>query len=132
MPGFVLDTHAAVWYLTEPGKLGNAAMRVIDDATRTGAPLYVSTISLVEIVYLGEKGRIAASATEKLIEAMLDSSVFKTVSVDVSIVRALSRIPRAAVPDMPDRIIGATGLALNAPVVTMDSKIAGSFIPTLW
>jgi len=132
MPGILLDTHAAVWYLTEPDKLSSVAAKAVDEAISIGSPLYVSAISLVEIVYLCEKGRINESAAEKLIDAILDASVFTAVSVDVSIVKSLRRVSREAIPDMPDRIIGATGLALNAAIITMDKKLSASSIPTIW
>jgi predicted nucleic acid-binding protein len=39
----------------------------------------------------------------------------------------------AEVPDMPDRIIAATALNLNLPLVTHDHKIlATSVIQTIW
>ena len=34
----VLDTHAWVWWLTQPEKLGKKAARAIDKADRVGVP----------------------------------------------------------------------------------------------
>ena len=45
---------------------------------------------------------------------------------------SLRQIPRAAVPDMPDRIIAATALALELPLVTRDGKIRASNVETIW
>ena len=40
---------------------------------------------------------------------------------------------RATVPEMPDRIIAATALHLNAPLITRDHKIqALQNVQTLW
>jgi predicted nucleic acid-binding protein len=36
----------------------------------------------------------------------------------------LRRIPRAVVPDMPDRIIAATALKLGCPLLSVDSRIS--------
>jgi len=36
------------------------------------------------------------------------------------------------VPDLPDRIIAATALSHNLPLVTADHKIRASRIPTIW
>jgi predicted nucleic acid-binding protein len=45
---------------------------------------------------------------------------------------ALALVPRAIVPDMPDRIIAATALYLNLPLVTADHKIQASNVQTIW
>jgi predicted nucleic acid-binding protein len=39
---------------------------------------------------------------------------------------------RSAVPDLPDRVIAATALRLNLPLVTRDSKIQAAGITTVW
>jgi predicted nucleic acid-binding protein len=43
--------------------------------------------------------------------------------LDASVARAVQRISRVAVPDMPDRIIAATALHLNAELVTRDRRL---------
>jgi predicted nucleic acid-binding protein len=45
----------------------------------------------------------------------------------------LGRIDRSIVPDMPDRIIAATSMALKVPVLTKDSRLkALTTIETIW
>jgi predicted nucleic acid-binding protein len=44
----------------------------------------------------------------------------------------LERIPRDAVPDLPDRVISATALALGLPLVTRDARIREAGIETIW
>jgi PIN domain nuclease of toxin-antitoxin system len=55
MAALVVDTHAAVWYLLNSSRLSPAAQRAMDDAADAGDPVYLSAISLVEIVYLVDK-----------------------------------------------------------------------------
>ena len=43
--------------------------------------------------------------------------------LDLTVAETLAQIPRATVPDMPDRIIAATALWLGLPLVTRDSRI---------
>jgi len=46
---------------------------------------------------------------------------------------SLAKIPRLTVPELPDRIIAATALYLNLPLVTKDYKIRSlSVIQTIW
>jgi predicted nucleic acid-binding protein len=54
------------------------------------------------------------------------------VPLDAEVVRAVRRIPAAAIPEMPDRIIAATALHLNLPLVTRDTKIRGAGLNTIW
>ncbi len=58
----VLDTHAAIWYLLDAKNLSETVFLLIDSAAANGSPTYISAISLVEVVYLVERGRIAADA----------------------------------------------------------------------
>ena len=129
----VLDTHATVWYLTAPKSLSPAALQAIRGATQSGEPLYVPSISLVEVVYLVERGRVPAAAFTKLREA-LDSaeSALTIVPLDSGVAEAVRRVPRELVPDMPDRIIAATALHLGLPLVTRDQRLRASGIEAIW
>jgi PIN domain nuclease of toxin-antitoxin system len=55
MAALVVDTHAAVWYLLNSSRLSTAAQRAMDDAADAGDPVYLSAVSLVEIVILSRK-----------------------------------------------------------------------------
>ncbi|MGH7867399.1 MAG: type II toxin-antitoxin system VapC family toxin, partial [Candidatus Dormibacteraceae bacterium] len=70
----VLDTHAALWYLLKSPNLSPKALQVIEDALRLGEPVILPSISLVEVIYLVEKGRIPRSALERLKAALEDPS----------------------------------------------------------
>ena len=62
----VLDTHAAIWYLLDTKNLSETVFSLIDGAAASGVPTYISAVSLVEVVYLVERGRIAADAFERI------------------------------------------------------------------
>lgn len=133
MSAVVADTHIVVWYLASPEKLSPAAVAALDEADATDAPIYIASISLVEIVYLIEKGRLSEIVFERLIEELArPDSILSLVPLDFPLVDALRRIPRADVPDMPDRIIAATALHLGVPLVTKDHAIRSTDIKTIW
>jgi PIN domain nuclease of toxin-antitoxin system len=133
MAALVVDTHAAVWYLLNSSRLSPIAQRAMDDAADAGDPVYLSAISLVEIVYLVEKGRLPAIVIERLTAALADAEAGFTVApLDVGAAWAVQRISRDTVPDMPDRIIAATALSLGLPLATRDSAISKSGITTIW
>jgi PIN domain nuclease of toxin-antitoxin system len=58
----VADTHAALWYLFGDPRLSASAKSAFDAATSSRRKILLSVISLAEVVYLVEKGRLPASA----------------------------------------------------------------------
>lgn len=129
----VVDTHAAVWYLLDSKKLPEKVYLLIDEAAASDTPTYVSAISLVEIAYLVERGRIASDAFDTFANELGRSDpAFKVVPLDPQIASALRRVPRELVPEMPDRIIAATALHLGLPLITRDRRLQSSKIQTIW
>jgi PIN domain nuclease of toxin-antitoxin system len=45
---------------------------------------------------------------------------------------ALESTPRIEAPDLPDRIVAATAVALQVPFVSRDRKIRTSAVNTIW
>jgi PIN domain nuclease of toxin-antitoxin system len=129
----VADTHAILWYLLDQDRLSDLALQALDQAARSGEPVFVSAISIVEIRYLIERGRLPEVAMERLERALLaEEPALVLVPLDLAIARAVARIPRTAVPDMPDRIIAATASHADLPLVTRDRRIRASGIATIW
>lgn len=133
MSAVVADTHIAIWYLATPDRLSPDALAALDEADATGGPIYVASISVVEVAYLIEKGRLPEVVFERLIgELSRPDSGLVVVPLDLPVAQALRRIPRAVVPEMPDRIIAATALYLGLPLVTRDLRIRSADITTIW
>jgi len=98
-----------------------------------GDPIYVASISLVEVRYLADKGRLSGDLPQQLDRELDDpSSALMIVPLDRAVAGALARVSRDAVPDIPDRIIAATALHLNVPLVTRDGMIRAAPITTIW
>lgn len=129
----VLHTHAAIWYVFSPKKLSSAVLSAIRHAINGGRPVHVSAISMVETAYLVERGRVSFEARTRLESALKDSaSALVVTPVDAAVAEFVYKVPRDIVPDMPDRIIAATALVLNAPLVTRDQRIQSAGIKTIW
>jgi PIN domain nuclease of toxin-antitoxin system len=58
--------------------------------------------------------------------------VIKEAPFNLEIVDAMRQVPRTDVPDMPDRIIAATGVYFGAPVISRDGRIRASHLQTVW
>ena len=88
---------------------------------------------MIEMIYLIEKGRIAAESFTHLVSLPEGArGLFLEVPRDMRISRSLARVGANTVPDMPDRIIAATALYLGVPVISKDSKIHLSGLTTIW
>lgn len=129
----VLDTHAAIWYLVNAENLSQRVFSLIDSAAANDLPTYISAVSLVEVVYLVERGRIAADSFERFTRELRQTKpAFQVFPLDYDVASASQRISREAVPDMPDRIIAATALHLGLPLVTRDRRLQAAGIQTIW
>ncbi len=97
MAALVADTHAAVWYLLNDPRLSVAAGEAFDEASEANEPIFVSAISLVELTYLVEKGRVPAGALQKLRAALSDSrSAFVVANVDLAVADTIVRVQRGS------------------------------------
>jgi PIN domain nuclease of toxin-antitoxin system len=129
----VLDTHAAIWYLHKIQQLSETALRSVRAKVASRLPVFVSTISLVETVYLAERGRLPLEAIRRLTSAIEDpASGLQLYPLDKGVAEAVQQIPRDAIPDMPDRIIAATALYLGLALVTKDRRLQSAGIQTIW
>jgi len=129
----LLDTHAAVWYFLGLRELSPAASQSIRRALDRGNPIYLSAISIIETIYLVERGRLPMEALRRLKEGVMDpASGFLVHPVDEDVADAIHQISWSRVPDMPDRIIAATALHLGIPLITRDQRLQSAGIPTIW
>src|SRR5438067_13924074 len=128
-----VDTHALIWYLLRSTKLSPAAWAALRSTASEGEPIYVPSISLVEIRYLVERNRFPETTLERAEWAVEnEATVLTLVPLTLGVTRAMAQVPRLAVPEMPDRIIAATALALGVPLVTRDLRIRASPVQVLW
>lgn len=108
-------------------------MSVFSEAVESADQIAVSSVTFVEIVYLLEKGRIPQTTLERLAaELSKPDAVLIEIPVDLQISRTMARVSRAEVPDIPDRIIAATALHLNVPLISRDRRIQLSAITSVW
>ena len=80
-----------------------------------------------------EKNRLPALAYDELTQALADPEhVFTEAVIRGAIVQAMRQVPRAEVPDMPDRMVAATGVYFDVPVISRDRRIRAANLKTVW
>lgn len=133
MTDAVADTHALIWYLENSPRLSSAANKLFDACDQGEGLIYVPTISLVEIIYLQEKGRISANLKQQF-DAELKRGESGLVVVDLTreVVDWLGKISGTAVPELPDRIIAATALHLGVPLISRDQVMQQAGLTVIW
>ena len=129
----VVDTHSFIWFLARSSDLSSVARQAIREAITSGHPVYVSSVTIVEVIYLTEKKRLPRQNLIDL-KATLHrpDSGFKVAPFDLAIAEELENIPRDQIPDMPDRMIAATAQHLRLPLATTDYRIQQSDVETIW
>ncbi|MGQ9554326.1 MAG: type II toxin-antitoxin system VapC family toxin, partial [Anaerolineae bacterium] len=89
-----------------------------------GDTVGVASISITEIVYLAEKGRVPAAALPRLQEHLArKSAIIEVIPLTYDSALAVQKVLRTQVPDLPDRIIAATALHLGVPLISRDHRI---------
>ena len=123
----VLDTHAWVWWLTRPEKLGKRAARAIEKARRIGVP----AICAWEVAIKSEQGKLRF---DRPYDVWIDDALREDRRVEL-----LPLLPNVAVrsarlswehADPADRLIVATASLLAAHLITADERIHESGIVT--
>src|SRR5215813_13664023 len=99
--GVVADTHAIIWYIDSPSDLSPAAATAMDNAADDDTQrIFISAISLIEMQYLTEKGKIKPSILPKILAELDDPKpIIEVVPIDRIVADHLATIPRNIVPD---------------------------------
>lgn len=121
----VLDTHAWVWYVADPGRLSERATATVDSAIASGRRLLVSSISAWEVALLVARGRLRLSIPVSSWISRSEALPFlEFVPVTNAIALRSVGLPHFHA-DPADRMIVVTAIEKGACVVTRDQKILG-------
>jgi len=117
----LLDTCAVIWDALEPDRLSGAAVDAIE---QNDGELMICDITLWEIAMLIDKGRlqVAAPAAE-FIRLALRARNYYLQEITPEIAELSARLRADGLADPADRLIAATSILLNAPVVTADERL---------
>lgn len=125
----VLDTHAWIWFISNPDLLSKRAKKAVNAAVKDKSIL-ISSNSAWELALLVTKNRIKLTLDVTDWIAKSESLPFiQFVPLTNSIAVKSVNLPLPLHPDPADRIIIATALSVGAPLVTKDKKLL-DYAPT--
>jgi PIN domain nuclease of toxin-antitoxin system len=124
----LLDTHALIWLVNDPGKLSQKASQTIRD----GGGIAISAITLWEVAWLATNERLDISGTvEAFVERITSRAAIRPITVKVAVLA--TQLPDTYPGDPCDRLIGATAQAEGMVLVTKDRNIRScQQIKTIW
>jgi len=132
-PVIVLDTHTLIWWADAGSKLSKKARQAITVESRRQG-LVASAISVFEIVTLERRGRLAFKVpAEEWLTHLRVLPELKIHPVTDEIAARAGALGEVFPGDPADRLIAATALVLNAPLITHDTKLRDvPSLSTVW
>lgn len=129
----VLDTHALIWWISDPDKLSKKAKSAISKAKKEKS-VYVSSISVWEMTMLVKKNRLKLRwEIDEWLARVGALPFIKFLPVTNKIAVDSVLLSGNAPADPADRIIISTAMNLDCPLVSGDRKIRRySKVKTIW
>lgn len=124
-PRFLLDTHVLVRWFGDARRLSREQLRILENTARSGEPVALSAMSLLEIAALCGDGKLKLKAPLADFFSDLESNVLLRilpVTFEIATEVALLSVLR----DPADRAIVATARCHRLRLVTSDQRIIES------
>lgn len=121
----ICDTHVLLFWANEPDRLTAKARQVLDNNMNRGT-LACSDMTLWEMALLHERGRILLPPDVAIVRYM--NAIINALKLDVlSITPEIAAISCSELfdhHDPADRLIAATAIIHQAPLITADRKLS--------
>lgn len=130
MTEYLIDTHALLWHLHAPRRLGAAGEALARIDAGEGRA-WIPAVVIAEALMVAERRRIAGLALEALLaqfESLRGSDNYRLSPLTVDRVLRTPRL--SAIPDIFDRLIAAEAVERNVPLLTRDPVIRDSQLVT--
>ncbi len=121
----VVDTHTLFWYFRIHKKLSPEAKQFLLEADK----IFIPTIVILELSYLMGKMKLKNEFLLILREIEINERYVIT-SLDIGIIKVVINL--AGTLEIHDKIIVATSMLFNLPLVTKDPQIQKVYKNTIW
>jgi PIN domain nuclease of toxin-antitoxin system len=109
--------------------LSKRALDAFEKTTKEGL-IIIPAVVLAEMMFIAKKGKIVLNF-EKILKIIEEYDNIEVAPLDIDILKVANKIEKEL--EMHDRLIVATALYYNAPLITKDRLITQSQLcPTLW
>ena len=127
----VIDTHIWIWMALDPAKLSKRAFEALRTA-RADATIVVADISVWELAwFIGHQRINVFTPVEKFLASATSMVVVEPITAEIA--RLAVQLPRTFPRDPINRLIAATAISCNLPLVTADDAIRKSqVVQTVW
>ncbi len=132
-PLAVTDTHALIWAIDGNRKrLGKRARKQFENADDGKCAIYIPALVLVELGEACHRERVTLSLPfEEWARVAFASGKYHEAELTADIVYVAQRL--YAIEERGDRLIAATAVALDLPLITRDPQIAAAAgVECLW
>ncbi len=128
----LLDTHVVVWLASGDTRISRRAQAAIDEARQAVRGLAISDFTLFELSMLFRKKQFTLAVNPEVFLSEVERR-FVVLPITANIALQASQLPASYPKDPADRVIGATALIEDIPLLTADSEIRRSrAIPVIW
>lgn len=128
---FVTDTHSLVWHITDDPKLSIRAKEIFQKVDNFQDYICIPCVVIFELLYLIERKRIVVDF-ESFLAMLASAKNYRIEPLCLPIIESSKRIHRDKISDPWDRLIAATALHLNFPLITCDNTLREIGLDVIW
>ena len=128
MGGYLLDTHAAIWFFNGSGTLSKTADGIIRDFSN---PIYISIVSVWELAIKIGVGKLEFNGKINGFISLAERNEITILPIKPSHLTTLETLPMLH-RDPFDRLLVATAIDEQMTLITADENIAQYDVPLIW
>ncbi len=128
---FVTDTHALIWYMTGDPNLSSNARQIFQNADGGRDEIHIPCIVFFELLYLIERKNLPVDF-DGFLSMFATSENYKVEPLCLPVIRKSRELSVETVTDPWDRLIAATSMHLNLPLITRDRTLSKTGLKVVW